>query len=56
MNWTDQEKGYLSLAGNIYLSALEAKGIGKELAFEILHLLVPHTELYDIEIEDEKNR
>ncbi len=37
---------YLSLYGRFLLDTLIAKGIQADLAFEVLHLLVPNEDLY----------
>jgi hypothetical protein len=50
----EQEYCYLSVYGRVMLNALMQKGIkDPDLALEILHLLVPEEELYDLEVADE---
>ena len=52
-NWYDQEIPYLSASGKLYLLTLIAKGIDRDLAMEVLHLLVPNEELYELGYEKE---
>ena len=49
-----KEACYLSVYGKTLMNLLILKGIDEDLALEILHLLVPNENLYDLdeELED----
>jgi hypothetical protein len=50
-----KEACYLSDYGTMLMGCLRAKGLDEDLALEVLHLLVPEEDLYDLEVtEDEQ--
>lgn len=50
----DKELCYLSEYGRVMHNLLVARGVDKDLALEVLHLLVPHQDLYELEeVSDE---